>query len=286
MMTGMNASPLNSRDLSVIIPASSEAATMASVLQEVEQLRPREIIVVVNGSRDETAHIVAERHHRLVEFSERLGHDVGRSIGAFLATGSVLLFVDADIVIPWTELEPFVRAIESGFDVALNDIDTIVSKYPWDPVSVQKIWLNVCLGRRHLETASLTAVPHALSRTVFRYITPDDLSVPPKAYAKLVTANAQITKAHIVDVVTTNKIHGWHGVDSGHDLMADLIVGDHLEALDWLRITPTVVAGEHSDAPESAVTSPLQPAKSPPRASAGRQIRRALYLAWRWLIGE
>lgn len=221
--------------VSVIVPASNEEPTIDAVLQEVLALTPLEVIVVVNGSQDRTAQIASQRGVRVVEFSERLGHDVGRAVGASLARGDILLFVDADIVVPAGSLEPFVAAIRRGHDVALNDIDPIVSRYPWDPVSVQKIWLNVCLGRADLQTASLTAIPHALSRRVFRHITAEDLVVPPRAYAKLVAANVDVVKANSVDVVTTNKIHGWHADSDARDLMVEMIVGDHLEALDWLR---------------------------------------------------
>jgi len=283
----------SSQDLSIIIPASNEESTIGPVLQEVEQLHPKEIIVVVNGSQDNTLKIVTDRHHKYLEFPERLGHDVGRSLGASVATGDILLFVDADIVIPWTELEPFVNAIKSGYDVALNDIDTIVNRYPWDPVSVQKIWLNVCLNRRSLQTASLTAVPHALSRNVFRYITPDDLSVPPRAYTKLLVTDVRVTKAHSVDVVTTNKIHAWHGAHNGRNMMAELIIGDHLEALDWLRTHTENQAARHQEddatvnhtAHGSKNVAPSEDVlQSPPRPPlAGTSILRAFNYLWHWL---
>jgi glycosyltransferase involved in cell wall biosynthesis len=223
------------RQLSVVVPASNEEATIDAVLQEALALDPLEVVVVVNGSQDRTAALASARKARVVNTPERLGHDVGRGVGAALARGSILLFVDADIRLPASALQPFVAAIASGHDVALNDIDSLVSRYPWDPVSIQKAWLNRCLGRADLGTASLTAVPHALSRRVFSHITVDDLMVPPKAYAKLVSAQLDIVKAASVDVVTTNKIHGWNARTDGRDRVVDLILGDHLEALEWLR---------------------------------------------------
>lgn len=273
-----------SRDLSVIIPASGEEATIGSILTEVEKLQPREIIVIVNGSHDGTAEIVRNRGHRLVEFSERLGHDVGRSVGASIASGRILLFLDADIVIRVADLEPFVGAIESGYDVALNDIDLIVSRYPWDPVSIQKIWLNVCLNRHGLQTASLTAVPHALSRNVFRYIKPEDLTVPPKAYAKLLMAPVRISKAHSVDVVTTNKIHPWHGIHEGRDVMAELIVGDHLEALEWFK--RSVVSGVTRGRDEVFRHDASEPGKTqadPVDVGSNGSIGRVAAMLWHWL---
>ncbi len=271
------------RDLSVIIPASNEEATLDAVLREVEQVHPMEVIVIVNGSRDSTARIAEARHHHVVEFTERLGHDVGRAVGARLASGKALLFVDADMVIPWTE--PFVHAIDAGYDVALNDIDAIVRKYPWDPVSVQKVWLNVCLNQQQLQTASLTAVPHALGRDVFQHITPEDLAVPPKAYAKLVVAHARVTRAHSVDVVTNNKIHAWHGWKGGHNLMEELIVGDHLEALAWLRDHQEVVPSSPFVLSTAKEGRAAPPSRSPTAPAPERKawLEEALHGLWRWI---
>jgi len=223
------------RDLSVIIPAMNEESTLGSVLAEVEQLRPKEIITVVNGSSDRTAQIARERGHAVLEFPEPLGHDVARTVGASASTGNTLLFVDSDIVIPFQELEPFVNVVESGYEVALNNVDPFARLYPWDPVSVLKKWLNVSLGRADLETASLTAVPHALSRSVFQHIAPEDLSVPPKAHAKLLLSGTRVTLAHSVNVVTTNKIREQHGIDGSANIMLKLIIGDNTEALDWIQ---------------------------------------------------
>ena len=220
--------------LSVIVPASNEEAHIDAVLEQVLSLEPLETIVVVNGSTDRTAEIATARGARVVESAERLGHDVGRAIGASAARGANLLFVDADIVIPASDLRPFAAAVADGHDVALNDIDTLVSRYPWDPVSIQKIWLNACLGRLDLGTASLTAIPHALGPGAFRHSRPEDLMVPPRAYAKLVRSGADVVKAHTVDVVTTNKVHDQRVRPDGSDRMTEMIVGDHLEALAWL----------------------------------------------------
>jgi hypothetical protein len=225
----------DTRDLSVIIPASNEESTIERVLQEVERLNPKEIIVVVNGSTDRTAQIAKSRNHLVLEFHDRIGHDVGRSIGASIAKGGTLLFVDADIVIPATEFEQLFNYIELGYDMALNNIDPFVCTNPWDSVSLQKLWLNICMCREDLGTASFTAVPHAIRRGVFEYISPDDLAVPPKAYAKLLCSGVRVAKANSINVVTTNRIHELHGVTTGRNMMEELIVGDNMEAIQWLQ---------------------------------------------------
>ncbi|WP_257208046.1 glycosyltransferase family 2 protein, partial [Bacillus pseudomycoides] len=51
-----------SMKVSVVIPVHNEASTLSQVLVEVEKLEPYEIIVVDNGSTDETKEIAFQHH--------------------------------------------------------------------------------------------------------------------------------------------------------------------------------------------------------------------------------
>jgi glycosyltransferase involved in cell wall biosynthesis len=81
--------------VSVVIPAQDEEQTLGRVLKEVKHLEPHEIIVVVNGSDDNTTSVASNLGATVIEYKERLGHNVGRAIGALQATGDILLFIDA-----------------------------------------------------------------------------------------------------------------------------------------------------------------------------------------------
>jgi|UniRef100_A0A7C2B7L9 glycosyltransferase involved in cell wall biosynthesis len=93
-------------DISIVIPARNEAATIEraldSVLAQAWPLERLEVIVVDNGSHDQTAAVVRRftRRHpellvRLVR-EPRLGVSRARNRGAQYARGEVLLFLDAD----------------------------------------------------------------------------------------------------------------------------------------------------------------------------------------------
>jgi hypothetical protein len=86
--------------LSVIIPAQNELRTIGKVIAELKYLEPWEIIVIVNGSTDRTGEAVRLCGATTITYAEPLGTDVGRAIGAYAATGDILLFVDGDFVIP------------------------------------------------------------------------------------------------------------------------------------------------------------------------------------------
>jgi glycosyltransferase involved in cell wall biosynthesis len=88
--------------ISIIIPAHNEANYLDATLDALtRQDYPNcEIIVVANGCTDRTAEVAQEKCHRLVTLSEK-GLGVSRNVGAALASGDLLIFLDAD-----TLLEP------------------------------------------------------------------------------------------------------------------------------------------------------------------------------------
>lgn len=92
--------PASQGSLSVIISARNEEQTLPKLLEQVERLKPQEIIVVLNGCNDRSfqrTRLCAQAS--IVYIPESAGHDVGRSLGAKLSRGDILLFLDGDMVI-------------------------------------------------------------------------------------------------------------------------------------------------------------------------------------------
>lgn len=84
---------------SVIIPVYNGAATIADALQSVleQTYPPHEIIVVDDGSTDQTAEAVRRFGNRIRYFyQENKGVSVARNTGAGIAAGDWLVFLDAD----------------------------------------------------------------------------------------------------------------------------------------------------------------------------------------------
>lgn len=224
--------------LSVIIPAMNEKSTLRDVLHEAGRVHPRsETIVVANGSTDGTAELARECGARLIYTPEPLGHDVGRRVGAEAASGQVLLFVDADMVIPARELRPYVKAVLSGIDVALNGYSGPVHRKHIHPVVLAKHVLNGLLSRSDLQGASLTAVPHAMSLQAAEAIGLDALEVPPLALARAVLMGLNVQAVHTVPVGKLNPVRARRrnkGKGKRFDPLTSLVAGDHLEAVEWL----------------------------------------------------
>jgi hypothetical protein len=220
--------------LSVVIPAQNEEATIGRVIQEAAKLHPSEIIVVVNGSNDRTEAIACQLGAATIVFEEPLGTDVGRAIGAYVATGDRLLFVDGDFHMPWKELFPFAEAVRNDCDVAVNKLDHHLGmRAPWNSVTALKVALNIALGRGDLANASLVQVPFAMNRRALAIMPWHSLICPPKAYAIGVMGGLRIKPVHQVEVDRMNRYrpqkHARAGLDQS--LAAMQIIGDHLEAM-------------------------------------------------------
>ncbi|CAM5790156.1 MULTISPECIES: glycosyltransferase family 2 protein [Brevibacillus] len=224
----------NMQRLSVIIPVRDEERTIGKVLKQVVRLRPKEIIVIANGSRDRTIQIATTYNVTCLSYPFPLGHDVGRAIGAKEASGDVLLFLDGDIVIPAERLQRFVKACYLGADISLNNVNRFFNNTARiDAVSMAKSYLNRLLLRPDLGFSSMTAVPHAMKRSVAAWLGYDSLMVPPLAQAKAILQGMRVVQSASVDVLRTNRKRIIN--QKTNNLVKDLILGDHMEALSFLQ---------------------------------------------------
>ncbi|CAM4334292.1 glycosyltransferase family 2 protein [Paenibacillus tarimensis] len=215
--------------VSVIIPVMNERRTIAAVIKEARKVHPStEVIAVVNGSTDGSAEEARRAGAVVLEYDQPLGHDVGRSIGALSASGEVLLFIDGDFVITAGELRPYIRAVlEQKTDVALNNYHGPRRRKQVHNVVLAKHALNAMLGLPELGGASMTAVPHALSRKAVTVIGAEALAVPPLAQVKAASAGLEIRLIERIPVGIRNRKRRTRGHNSQ---LVRLVMGDHLEA--------------------------------------------------------
>ncbi|HHT7228068.1 TPA: glycosyltransferase family 2 protein [Bacillus cereus] len=221
---------------SAIIPVSEERTTIRSVIKEVKKAEVDEVIVVANGADSETLEQAKLENVIVLEFPKPLGHNVARAIGAMHATADICLFVDGDFAIAAEKLVPFLRAIEAGNDVALNDLQKLLDMFhPADPISMGKYFVNLAAKRPDLWNNSLTAVPHAMHKKVIEKIGYESLIIPPLAQVKAILENFSITAIEFVDVIKTNRIRPeQHGFVNGRIPAFDRIFGDQIEAIAYL----------------------------------------------------
>lgn len=217
------------KQLSVIVPVCNEEQTIKQVIAEARKLEPLEIIVVINGSTDQSEAYAKEQGVKTFVYDERLGHDCGRAAGALAAMGDILLFIDGDFVLSAQELYPFASAVASGVDVALNVCED--EEKLTHVVQGWKYVLNETIGRKDLLMSSMTAVPHAISRECLEKIKPESLAVPPFAQIKAIIEGFHVQAVHHVDVNKFNRFrYSEHLSLKSHSPTAELIIQDHIFA--------------------------------------------------------
>lgn len=119
--------------LSVIIPAYKESQRIGTNLEECEKYfqgkdYTYEIVVVVDGSPDDTAEVArsyASRfaHFRVIENPENHGKGYVVRQGLLAAVGEIRLFFDADGSTSITHLDAFLPEFKNGFDVVIGSRD-------------------------------------------------------------------------------------------------------------------------------------------------------------------
>ncbi len=133
--------------LSVVIPAFNEACRLPRTLDDVADYLSRqpyraEVVVVDDGSSDDTARLVRERPAgstpmRLIAHPDGRNHGKGATVrrGMAEAVGQYRVFMDADNSTTLAHIDAFWPWFEQGFDVVIGsrDIDgaNVVLHQPW-----------------------------------------------------------------------------------------------------------------------------------------------------------
>lgn len=123
----------NRPHLSVIIPAYKEGKRIGENLLEIEKYLSNkdytyEVLVVVDGSPDDTAEIArshGDRVKNLRVIANKENHGKGFAVrqGLLEAKGEYRLFLDADGSTSITHLDTFLPEFEKGFDVVIGSRD-------------------------------------------------------------------------------------------------------------------------------------------------------------------
>lgn len=131
---------MSKKKLSVVIPAYNEEKNIARTCHDVIRAIPHhldyEILVVDDGSRDNTVSVLqgmhsADKNIKLIVLSRNFGKEVATSAGIGHATGDALIMVDGDGQHPPELIPKFCKRWEEGMQivVGVRKSYTIESKF-------------------------------------------------------------------------------------------------------------------------------------------------------------
>ena len=111
----------NAKRISVIIPALNEARSLADLLPRLKASKLiDEIVVVDDGSTDDTDAVCAENEVVYVFHPYRMGNGAAVKAGARAATGDILVIMDGDGQHRVEDIPTLLARLEEGYDMVVG----------------------------------------------------------------------------------------------------------------------------------------------------------------------
>ncbi len=130
------------RSLSIILPAKNEAAGLAEVLPRLRALYPQaELIVVDDGSTDQTAAVAAAHGARVIHHPYSMGNGAAVKTGARAGKGEVLVFLDADGQHRPEDIPRLLSKLDEGYDMVVGARDRA------SQAGAHRAWANAFYNR-------------------------------------------------------------------------------------------------------------------------------------------
>ncbi len=107
--------------LSIVIPAKNEALNLAKLLPQLRKLyKSAEIIIVNDGSSDNTEEICTAHNVRVIHHPYSKGNGAAIKTGAQSATGDIIVFMDADGQHKPEDIELLLKKFNNGYHMVVG----------------------------------------------------------------------------------------------------------------------------------------------------------------------
>lgn len=167
--------------VSVIIPAKNEGKTIADVVRRIlESVPSADVIVVSDGSADDTDEQAGAAGARVLRHPYSKGNGAAIKAGARAAQGEVLVFLDADGQHDPADIPRLLARLDEGYDMVVG------ARQSGSQASRARGFANACYnrlasymtGHRVLDLTSGFRVARASRFREFLYLLPNGFSYP------------------------------------------------------------------------------------------------------------
>lgn len=166
---------------SIILPARNEAENLAVLLPKLlEKFQDAEIILVNDGSDDNTTEVCSNFPIKVLHHPYSMGNGAAIKTGARVATGDILVFMDADGQHKPEEIPWLLEKIDEGYDmvVGARQVNTHASLARRFANSFYNRLASLMTGYKILDLTSGFRAVRARHFRKFLYLLPNGFSYP------------------------------------------------------------------------------------------------------------
>lgn len=196
--------------ISIVLPAKNESAAIGQTIAQIQQLQlAHEIIVVNDGSTDQTKQVAEDAGAKVVSHPYSKGNGAAIKTGARAATGDIIVFMDADGQHDPEEIPRLLAEIHNGYDLVVG------ARQKGSQASVgrgiaNKLYNNLASYMSDHTVEDLTSGFRAVRADKFRefiYLLPNGFSYPTTSTMAFFRAGYSVTYVPIHAAKRIGKSH-------------------------------------------------------------------------------
>ena len=196
--------------ISIVLPAKNESAAIGQTIAQIQQLHlAHEIIVVNDGSTDQTKQVAETAGAKVVTHPYSKGNGAAIKTGARTATGDIIVFMDADGQHDPQDITRLIEKIEKGYDLVVG------ARQKGSQASVGRgianaLYNNLATYMTEQKVEDLTSGFRAVRADKFReflYLLPNGFSYPTTSTMAFFRAGYSVTYVPIHAAKRIGKSH-------------------------------------------------------------------------------
>jgi glycosyltransferase involved in cell wall biosynthesis len=198
------------KSLSVIIPAKNEAASIGGVVSAIRQMyEDAEILVVNDGSDDDTVDQAAQAGAEVISHPISLGNGAAVKSGARAASGDILVMMDGDGQHQPDDIPSLIAKLDEGFDMAIGarDSGSHAGIGRLFANGLYNVFASLISGHRILDLTSGFRASRADYFRRFLYLLPNGFSYPTTITMAFLRSGFPVTFVPIKALERSGKSH-------------------------------------------------------------------------------